>query len=337
MNQKSYLEGARNLIKSLELDVKDSLIILSNEGSKDFSNYILEGAKQEKIKNVIYMILPDIFRPVTKIPSSLAGAVEKAKGLIHIVNRVAEENFNFNRPLQALCIKNKCKYIYIYDPKVQYLKEGILADYSKVQKKAFKVKEILENSKEISVTSKIGTNLSFSLYTHNILARNPIFQKDLLWNQAPEGEVMTCPIEKTFNGKLIVDGPVTGLGQPESPIAWTFENGVVTKVEGDNKFLSSLLSMLQAMASDKGLKSLVGMWIAEFAVGVNDWALYDDNLSNCEKVFGAVHFAMGNSEGLGVSRGENFHFDNILKTSTVVITEKSGEKFTLINSGRLML
>jgi len=332
--QKLYLEGAKNLINSLKLDAGDNLIILSNEGSKDFSNYILKGAKQENIDNIIYIVLPDIFRPVTKIPSSLVAAIEKAKGLIYIVNRLNEENFTFNRPLQELCVKNKCKYVYIYDPKIQYLKEGIAADYAEVYKKANNVKKILENSKEINVTSNIGTNLTFSLYTHNIIPRSPIFPKGFYWNQAPEGEVMTCPIENTFNGTLVVDGPVTGMGQPESPITWTFKNGVVIKVGGDNKFLSDLLSNLQA--SDKSLKSFIGIWIAEFSVGVNDWAVFDGNISNCEKVSGGVHFAMGNSEGLGIDRGETFHFDNIVKTPTIVVTDKNGEKLTLAKSGKAM-
>jgi len=309
--QKLYLEGAKNLINSLKLDAGDNLIILSNEGSKDFSNYILKGAKQEKIDNVIHIVIPDIYRPVTKIPSSLTSAIEKAKGLIYIVNRLPEENFTFNRPLQEVSVKNKCKYVYIYDPKIQYLKEGIAAEYASVYEKAF------------------------SLYTHNIIPRSPVFPKNSYWNQAPEGEVMTCPIENTFNGTLVVDGPVTGMGQPENLITWTFKNGIVTKVEGDNKFLSSLLSNLQA--SDKRLKSLIGIWIAEFSVGVNDWAVFDDNISNCEKVSGGVHFAMGNSEGLGIDRGETFHFDNIVKTPTIVVTDKNGEKLTLAKSGKAII
>ena len=46
---------------------------------------------------------------------------------------------------------------------------------------------------------------------------------------------------------------------------------------------------------------------------------------------------MGNSEGLGVDRGETFHFDNIVKTPTVIINQKNDEKFTLIKLGKLMI
>jgi len=185
------------------------------------------------------------------------------------------------------------------------------------------------------MTSEIGMNLTFSIYTHNIIPRSPVFPKDFYWNQAPEGEVMTCPVENSFNGTLVVDGPVTGMGQPENLTKWTFKDGIVTNVEGDDEFLSSLLTNLQA--SDKRLKSLIGIWIAEFSIGVNNWAVFDDNISNCEKVSGGIHFSMGNSEGLGVDRGETFHFDNIVKTPTIIVTDINGEKISLSQSGKSII
>lgn len=132
--EKLYIKGTTNLLKSLDLGIRGSLIIVSSEGNKEFLNYILKAMKLEKIENIIFIMLPDILRPITEIPIPLKGAIEKSSALIHIVNRVAEENFTFNRPLQDLCISKKCKYIYIYDAKLQYLKEGIAADYNAVEK-----------------------------------------------------------------------------------------------------------------------------------------------------------------------------------------------------------
>ena len=75
-----YIRGARNLIKSLDLKNERSLIVLSNEDNKEFSNYVLEAAKQEEINNVVYIVIPEIFRPITKIPALLINAIKKAKG-----------------------------------------------------------------------------------------------------------------------------------------------------------------------------------------------------------------------------------------------------------------
>jgi len=212
------------------------------------------------------------------------------------------------------------------------LKEGIAVDYETLDKKAKDIKKYLENSEEVYISSELGTNLIFKIYTHNILPRSPIFPEDRFWNQTPEGEIMSCPLEGIFNGRLVVDVVVTGMGELPTLIVWDFKDGRVVKVEGDKIFLRKLLGRLKK--SDKRLNDLKGKWIAEFSVGANDWARFDDNIYNCEKVFGGIHFAMGNSEGLGTDRGETFHFDNIVKTPTIVVTDKNGEKLTFTKSGK---
>jgi len=333
--QNTYLKGAGNLLNSLDLKCEDELIIMSSENNQEFCSYLLDAAKSKNMKNIIFVVIPDSYRPIDYLPEILLNTIKNVKGLIYISTRKVEEDFTFNRPIQDWCIKNKVKYAYTWDAKLNYLKEGIAADYQTVDKKTKEIKKILENSKEVYVTSDIGTNLTFSLYTHNILPRSPIFPKDRFWNQAPEGEVMSCPVEETFNGRLVVDGVVTGMGEPPAPIVWDFKDGRVVKVEGDKVFLRKLLDRLKK--SDKRLSDLKGMWIAEFSVGANNWARFDDNISNCEKVSGGVHFAMGNSEGLGVDRGETFHFDNIVKAPSIIIKRKDGKKFTLIDSGKLVV
>lgn len=330
-----YVDGAKNLLDSLEINEDDGLIILSMEKVQDFARYVLSAAKEKGYRNIINVNVPDNFRPVTQIPDLLSHAVENTKGLVYLVDRRAEENFTFNRPLQELCVRNRCRYIYAYDPKLDYLEQGIAADYNVVAEKAKKIKKIMENSKEVRVTSPLGTDLRFQLYTHNIIPRSPIFNEGLYWNQAPEGEVMSCPYEKSFNGRMVIDGVVTGMGEPPSPITWDFKDGIVTNLEGDTEFLDKLFSMLHT--SDRRLESFIGMYIAELSIGCNDWAVFDDNISNCEKVSGGVHFAMGNSEGLGEDRGETYHFDNIMKSLTLTITAKDNNSIKIIEDGELVV
>lgn len=329
-----YLKGAINLINSLELRCEDGLIIMSNENNQKYCSYILEAAKSKKMENIFYIVIPEIYRPITHLSEISSNAIKNSKGLIYISTREVEEDFTFNRPLQDLCIENKVRYVYTWDAKLRYLKEGIAGDYNLVDKKIKNIKKILGDSKEIKVTSKLGTDLLFSVYTENILPRSPVFPKNRFWNQAPEGEVMSCPIENSFNGRLVVDGVITGMGEAPNPIIWDFKNGRVVNVKGNKEFLERLLNRLKK--SDKRLHDLKGMWVAEFAIGGNDWARFDDNISNCEKVSGGVHFAMGNSEGLGVDRGEKYHFDNIIKSLTVLVTKKNGEKHTLIEPGKII-
>jgi leucyl aminopeptidase (aminopeptidase T) len=83
---------------------------------------------------------------------------------------------------------------------------------------------------------------------------------------------------------------------------------------------------------------LVGISIAEFAMGANDWAVLDNNISNCEKVAGTVHFGMGQTvANIGVNRGEKFHFDSMVTTASVTAIGKNGRKTRLIEKGKLLI
>ncbi len=336
---KKCLSGATKMINSIKLSIDDGLIILNSEGKeeKKISEYLITTAKINDLKNVIEIVLPNIIRPIITIPPLLINAVKCSKGLVHVVNRLPEEEYTFNQPLQNICVENKCKYIYIYDGKVRYLKEGIDADYKIVHQKMLAIGELLRNSKEIRVSSDIGTNLRFSIYTNDVRPRSPIFEEGNYWNQAPEGEALSVPIEETFNGTFAIDGAVTGLGIPKTPIFWVFKNGVVTDVKSDDKqFLSDLLEMIQK--SDDRVESLLGMWIAEFSVGGNDWAIFDESISNSEKVSGGVHFAMGQTAlGIGVERGEKYHFDNIVSSPSITIEKTTGEQVNLTKDGKLLI
>lgn len=336
---RDYIKGAANLLETFELESNDGLIILSSEDSLNYSNFFSEAAKDKGFKNILFILLPDVLRPITKIPDILYNVLDNAKAMIVNVDRYSEEAFNFIHPLRALCRKKKVRQVKTYEPNVKYLKEGIAADYMVVKKKTEKLKEIFEECENIEVISELGTNLKFEIYK-DIAACSPFFDIGQYENQAPEGELMTCPVEETFNGKLVADGTVTAMGKPPEPIEWEFKNGQVTKVKGNEEFLTKLLTMIQS--ADKRVKSFKGVWVAEFAIGTNEWAKFDYSLSNCEKVAGGIHIAIGKSCGangrfLGKDRGETFHIDSILTNCTVTVNRKSGEKVIIIKSGKLVI
>jgi len=115
-----------------------------------------------------------------------------------------------------------------------------------------------------------------------------------------------------------------------------FEKGRNIKIDGDKSDLELLLEALKS--SDPNVRSFEGMYIAEFALGVNDRAKIDDNISICEKVSGTVHFGIGHSvAGIGIERGERFHFDVLTKDLNVDVEMESGEAIRLVESGKLLL
>ena len=55
---------------------------------------------------------------------------------------------------------------------------------------------------------------------------------------------------------------------------------------------------------------------------------------SCSFVYGHSPKVCGKQSS---DRGETFHFDNIVKAPSIVIKRKDGEKFTLIDSGKLVV
>lgn len=332
----AYIEGAKKLLlESLKVDSKNKVVISSTARKLDITKYFYEAAKRIKRTDFCCIIIPNEFRPMDNVPSLLIDIVKNADAFLHIIDRMASEDYAFFRPLREHCIQNKVPFIFLYDTKLSYLAEGINADYNIVDQKTDKIKDVLEKSSLIKVTSTQGTSLSFELYK-KIITRSPYFKENQYWIQSPEGEVMTCPIENSFNGNLVINETVTIIGKPKKPITFQFEKGKIIRVDGDKSDLQLLLEALKS--SDPNVKLFEGMYIAEFALGTNDWAKIDDNISNCEKVSGTVHFGIGQTvAGIGIERGEKFHFDVLNKDLTVDVEIESGESIRLVESGKLLI
>lgn len=332
----AHLEGALKLLSdALHIMPEEELIIVGAENLSNMTRHVHSAAARYGLKDVLSVVTPSELRPMRSIPGPLARAIPKTYGLIHLIERSPEEDFAFNRPLRSLCKEEGCKYLFMIDPRPNYLVEGICADYQEVERTCLAITEILTESVKITVTSSSGTDLSFALYD-TVVPRSPMFHEHDARVQSPEGEVTACPIERTFEGLMVVDGPVTNLGTLEQPMMWEFCEGQARDVRGSEYDISRLVAGLQA--SDERLSSLQGIWIAEFAMGTNDWAVLDDNISNCEKVSGTIHFGMGKTvRNIGEDRGERYHFDSIITDATVRAVKQTGEEIIIVDSGRLVL
>lgn len=316
-------EGAKKiLLEAVRLRKGDNLIILAHENRMLIVDYLIKASKLIGNENVLLVHVPEALRPITKVSDMLAGAVAKADALIYVADRMPEETATFTfGSLLNICKENKCKYIYMYDTKLSYLKEGgVFADYGVVEEKCKRVQEILQKSVRVDVTSTLGTSITFSL-SNKFNFTSPIIGKRGRV-QAPDGEVRGHPIKETFTGKIVVDGATTGIGIPESPITLIFEKGRRTAVQGEKKIVSRLLKYMKRC--NKGIKSLVDLPITEFSVATNDWTILDDNISSSEKLAGTVHFCIG-----GVCY--------LLTRPNVIVTEETGKKITLIERGKLLL
>ncbi|MFA6597776.1 MAG: aminopeptidase [Ignavibacteriaceae bacterium] len=202
---------------------------------------------------------------------------------------------------------------------------GLNADYKKISKLSLKLKEILEQGKHIRVTTKLGTDISFSIEGRTSYASKGLFHAKGESGNLPTGETFLAPVEGTANGVFVVDGSMAGLGLVKNTnITIKVENGYATEITG-GKMAKKLVKMLDAAGHD-------ARNIAEFGIGTNHAAKLSGVLLEDEKVLGTIHIALGNNKSMGGSIGVALHLDGVVKTPTVYLDDK-----LMMKKGKLLI
>jgi leucyl aminopeptidase (aminopeptidase T) len=101
----------------------------------------------------------------------------------------------------------------------EILERAIDIDYGKLMKVHEKLGNIIDKGKEVKITTKLGTNLKFSIKGRKAFGRDSgLFTKKGSFGNLPTGEIFVAPVERTANGIYVVDASFAGIGKLKSPI-----------------------------------------------------------------------------------------------------------------------
>jgi len=177
-----------------------------------------------------------------------------------------------------------------------------------------KLLKILDNAKEIKLTSALGTNAIFSSVGRKIISSTGVLRNAGDWGNIPSGEVYFAPVEDISYGKIVCDGSISGIGKVEEPITIALENGMITNISGGK----------QAKEFDEMLSKVGGKAkaVAEFGVGTNPKAEISGFILEDEKVLGTVHIAFGNNMSMEGSIDVPIHIDCIIKSPSFTVDDK---------------
>ena len=205
----------------------------------------------------------------------------------------------------------------------EILERAIDIDYGKLMKVHEKLGNIIDKGKEVKITTKLGTNLKFSIKGRKAFGRDSgLFTKKGSFGNLPTGEIFVAPVERTANGIYVVDASFAGIGKLKSPIKIYVKNGHAVKIEG--KKADALTKLLDS--SGKEARN-----IAEFGIGTNEKAKITGNILEDEKVIGTCHIALGNNVGFGGKTSVQLHLDGIIKNPTIFV---DGNK--ILDKGKLL-
>ncbi len=188
-----------------------------------------------------------------------------------------------------------------------------------------KLVTILQNTKEVRVTSRLGTDLVMPIKGRRILSSTGVLRTIGESGNVPSGEVFVAPLEGKTNGVIVIDGSVAGIGTLQSPITIEINNGFAEKFYGKSEEARQLEKMLQ----DVGKYARA---IAEFGIGTNPKAKITGDILEDEKVYGTIHVAFGNNISMGGKISVPIHIDCIVKKPTVYADDDK-----ILAAGKLIL
>ncbi len=188
-----------------------------------------------------------------------------------------------------------------------------------------KLSTILRNTKEIRVTTKLGTDLLIPIKQRRIISSTGVLRNIGESGNIPSGEVYVAPIEGKTNGVVVIDGSIAGFGLVTSPVTIEINDGFAEKFYGKTDEARQLEKTLQ----DVGKYARA---VGEFGIGTNPKAKISGDILEDEKVLGTVHIAFGNNLSMGEKISVPIHIDCIIKKPTVFADDEK-----IIAAGKLIL
>lgn len=201
---------------------------------------------------------------------------------------------------------------------------AMTVDFHALRKNTEAIARKLDQASEIKVTSRLGTDVTFSVAGRKAFSLDGFFHTEYGFATLPPGEAPTCPVEGTMNGTLVFDYSMDGIGKLSQPLTLRIQQGEAVSVSGgieDVRFLEQIFE-----------KDATARNIAEFAIGTNSNARLIGNLAEDKKLAGTVHFAVGDNKSLGGVVESSVHLDGLMTNPTVL-----ADNAPLVTEGKLVL
>lgn len=200
---------------------------------------------------------------------------------------------------------------------VDMMERLVNVDFRALDRLTRKTIRALQDCSAVRVTNRLGTDITFSVEGRKWENDSGDISAKGKHGNLPAGECYTCPVESTFSGRIVISliDDKIGRGSME------FKKGKLVNFSG-----RGIAQIAAQIGSDPS-----GYLIGEFGIGTNRGARICRNMLEAEKAFGTVHFAIGDSYGLGRNKSK-WHFDALVEKVTLTAGRKE-----IIRGGKFLL
>ena len=284
---------------SLRLQKGEHFILVTDRQKMEIAESLAYWAKRSGAETTTYLMTEPL-RPITEATELFKTIAEKATAIAYMLDaRIEEKSFRAfmvktSRDFNRICMMPGIT--------VDMMERLVDIDFESLATFTGTVRDALEGAEDLHIENPEGTNISFSVKGRRWLLDTGDISRKGEHGNLPAGECFTAPVEESFTGKLVISliDDKLGTGFME------FEKGRLVGYSG-----KGLEEIIANIADDP-----TGMLVGEFGVGTNPNAQICPNMLEAEKALGTVHFAIGDSYGLGQNSSRH-HYDALVDKASI--------------------
>lgn len=299
MNRTLDKAAERAVTQALRLRKGERFLLVTDQAKLPIAESLARWARRAGAETTTYL-MTEALRPIEGPTALFRAMAEKAGAIAYMLEaRIEEKAF---RGYMVGLAKAGARVLMMPGITVDMMERLVAVDYAALDVFTRKVMAALKNADDVRVTNADGTDISFSVKGRRWANSNGDIGRRGRHGNLPAGECYTCPVESTFNGRLAIRLIDDKLGRG----VMEFEAGRLVRWRG-----RGIEAIVRHIGEDGS-----GMMIGEFGIGTNPGARICGNMLEAEKAFGTVHFAIGDSYGLGLNSSRH-HYDALVADATI--------------------
>jgi leucyl aminopeptidase (aminopeptidase T) len=296
---KLYQAAERAVMQSLKIRPGESFLLVTDKQKMEIAEALAHWAKKAGAETTTYL-MTETLRPITEPTKLFKELTKRASVFVYMLDSRSPE-----KPFRGFMVREgmtRCRICMMPGITRDMMERLVNIDFSAMNMFTGKVIRALRNADDVVVENEAGTRISFSVKGRRWDNDNGDISRKGKHGNLPAGECYTCPVEETFSGRLVISLIDEYLGRG----VMEFKKGRLIKWSG-----KGVEAILKNIGADP-----TGRIIGEFGIGTNRGARICANMLEAEKAFGTVHFAIGDSYGIGLNSSKH-HYDALVDKATI--------------------
>jgi leucyl aminopeptidase (aminopeptidase T) len=304
----------RAVNQALRLKPGEKFLLVTDKSKLEIAEALANRARKAGAEVTTYL-MTETLRPITEPTRQFRELIRSASATAYLLEGRFPE-----KPFRGFMVAEGAKHgrICMMPGITKDMMERLVAvDLSEMSAFTKRIIRAVKDAEDIVVENAAGTRVAFSVKGRTWVNSCGDIGKKGQHGNLPAGECYTAPVEETFNGKIVIGLIDDRLGRG----TMTFRAGKLVAFTG-----AGVAEVIRTVGDDPTARV-----IGEFGIGTNRGARICANMLEAEKAFGTVHFAIGDSYGLGKNKSK-FHFDALVDKATITVKGR-----TIVKNGKSLL